>query len=81
MNVISKVLCALIGSLCLSMMLAQGGHAGTFTVAQQSEIAAVEAKVRAAQFLTRATFGPTQPEIDQLASEIEQVGTLTAFEA
>jgi hypothetical protein len=70
---ISKVLFALVGSLCLSMMLAQGGHAGTFTVAQSSEIAAVEAQVRAAQFLSRATFGPTQPEIDQLASEIEQV--------
>jgi uncharacterized protein (DUF1800 family) len=81
MNAISRTFFAVIGSLFLSVLFVQEGHTGTIAVDQRRELQTVEAKVRAAQFLTRATFGPTQPQIDQLASEVEQLGELGAFAA
>jgi uncharacterized protein (DUF1800 family) len=81
MNAISRTFFAVIGSLFLSVLFVQEGHTGTIAVDQRRELETVEAKVRAAQFLTRATFGPTQPQIDQLASEVEQLGELGAFAA
>ncbi len=48
--------------------------AGTFPAANAKEIRVIRAKIRAAQFLSKATFGPTQEEIDQLGARINQVG-------
>ncbi len=48
--------------------------AGTFEAENSREIRVIRAKIRAAQFLSKATFGPTQEAIDQLAARINQVG-------
>jgi hypothetical protein len=55
-------------------------QAGTFITDTKSELAVVEAKVRAAQFLSRATFGPTKAELESLAARIQEVGARAAFE-
>jgi uncharacterized protein (DUF1800 family) len=52
--------------------------AGTFTVATRDELLQVISKIQASQFLTHATFGPTETEIDALALRMRQVGTLNA---
>ncbi len=48
--------------------------AGTFEAADSREVRQIRAKIRAAQFLSKATFGPTQSDIDTLGSRIAQVG-------
>lgn len=48
--------------------------AGEFLVDNAREVRSVRAKIRAAQFLSKATFGPTQESIEELAVRISQVG-------
>ncbi|TWU57040.1 hypothetical protein Poly51_29610 [Rubripirellula tenax] len=55
-------------------------QAGTFVAANASEARLIEAKIKAAHFLSKATFGPTESGIDQLASRIRQVGYRRACE-
>lgn len=52
--------------------------AGTFEAANRQELNLIKQKVRAAQFLSRTTFGPTITEIDSLAQRMMQVGTRRA---
>ena len=50
-------------ALC-SLLFARGAAlAGTFPAATEAHIDEIEALVRSAQFLSRATFGPTKDEI------------------
>lgn len=48
--------------------------AGTFEAANSQEVRQIRGKIRAAQFLSKATFGPTQADIDSLGTRIAQVG-------
>ncbi|WP_233902952.1 DUF1800 family protein [Stieleria maiorica] len=49
-------------------------QAGEFPVSSARAIRLTKAKIRAAQFLSKATFGPTQESIDSLARRISEVG-------
>ncbi len=74
----------LIHLLILSIVLFTGSmrsvNAGTFQADSVKDLASIEARVRAAQFLTRATFGPTKTGISELAAQIENIGAEAAFE-
>lgn len=48
--------------------------AGAFEAANSREVREIRSKVRAAQFLSKATFGPTEADIDALAARIRQIG-------
>lgn len=48
--------------------------AGTFEASNAREVRAIRNQIRAAQFLSKATFGPTQESIDELAGRIGQIG-------
>lgn len=48
--------------------------AGTFEAENAREIRVIRAKIRAAQFLSKATFGATREDIDILAARINQIG-------
>ena len=54
--------------------------AGTFRAANSTEVRNIRNKVQAAQFLSKATFGPTETMMDELAGRIGQVGYLRACE-
>ncbi|MFK8114604.1 MAG: DUF1800 family protein [Rubripirellula sp.] len=54
--------------------------AGTFDAQTRADASMRKRQVRAAQFLHRATFGPTIEEIDALAVRMKQVGTRRACE-
>ncbi|MFK8113358.1 MAG: DUF1800 family protein [Rubripirellula sp.] len=49
-------------------------HAGEFPAANSREVKAIRSRIRAAQFLSKATFGPTEESIEELAGRISQVG-------
>lgn len=49
-------------------------NAGEFPADSSRDVRLLSAKVRAAQFLSRATFGPSQETIDELAARIMQIG-------
>ena len=49
-------------------------RAGEFPLNSSRDVRVMKAKVRAAQFLSKATFGPTQESIDELAARIAKVG-------
>ncbi len=53
---------------------------GEFPAANSSEVRAIRNQIRASQFLSHATFGPTQETIDELAGRIGQVGYRRACE-
>ena len=76
--------CLLARQVCLTFALAACctglAIAGTFPAANSSEIRALRAKVRAVQFLSKTTFGPTKQEVDALAMRIRQIGTRRACE-
>jgi uncharacterized protein (DUF1800 family) len=63
-------------------------QAATFTVDKKSDLDVVKAKVQAAQFLSRATFGPTKADLvvddtdgeTSLAERILDIGARNAFE-
>lgn len=54
--------------------------AGTFTLDSRAEVSLMKRKIRAAQFLHRATFGPTIEQIDELAIRMRQIGVRRACE-
>ncbi|MGI9475014.1 MAG: DUF1800 domain-containing protein [Rubripirellula sp.] len=49
-------------------------NAGTFEVETSRDVKVVRSQLKASQFLSKATFGPTQADIDALATRIRQVG-------
>ena len=74
-------------NLCRTFLLAglflcvgQFVTAGTFELETRSEATLMKRKVRAAQFLHRATFGPTIEDIDALAARMQQIGVRRACE-
>lgn len=75
----------ILSGLLLMFMLGSAVQAGTFSADSRSELSLIEAQVRASQFLSRATFGPTKAELDaqnpdSLASRILELGARNAFE-
>ncbi len=66
--------------LLLSVCVSVSGSAGTFVTESRSETALMKNKIRAAQFLHRATFGPTIEQIDALAVRMQQIGLRRACE-
>lgn len=69
-----------LGLFCLGLWLGSPGatSAGTFEVNSRREAVMMKNRVRAAQFLHHATFGPTIEEIDTLANRMRQIGTRRA---
>jgi Protein of unknown function (DUF1800) len=53
-------------------------NAGTFAVADRPAMLQLIAKIQATQFLTHATFGATEAEINALAAEMLANGTIAA---
>ena len=49
-------------------------YGGTFEAASRGDVRKIRSDLRAAQFLSKATFGPTQEMIDSLSTRIRQVG-------
>ena len=64
----------------LSLSVADPARSGWFAVTSEAQLDAIEARVRAAQFLSRATFGPTHEEIVSLGQRVQNVGAAAAFE-
>ena len=65
--------CSVLGFFCV-VVVAQDCLAGTFPAANNAKVRELRLKIRAAQFLTRATFGPRPADIDKLATRMKQVG-------
>ena len=63
---------------CFAVCLSQAASAGDFIVANREAVLQLTAQIQASQFLTHATFGPTKKEIDDLAIQIRQKGTIQA---
>ena len=63
---------------CSVLCLSQAVSAGDFIVANREAVLQLTAQIQATQFLTHATFGPTKEEIDILATQIRQKGTIQA---
>ena len=59
---------------CFFLGLTLSSNAGTFEAQNNAEVKVIRSQLRAAQFLSKATFGPTQAEIDALAERIRQLG-------
>ncbi|MFK7738305.1 MAG: DUF1800 family protein [Pirellulaceae bacterium] len=55
--------------------------AGTFEVKDKNELYELMVRLRATQFLQRATFGPTDEEVDALTKRMLQVGVVRGAEA
>ncbi|MGB0595167.1 MAG: DUF1800 domain-containing protein [Rubripirellula sp.] len=68
----------ILGMGLLPIWMIATGTAGTFHVDNRDEFALVKRKVRASQFLHRATFGPTIEQIESLATRMQQVGVRRA---
>ena len=62
----------------LLVTLSLAGVAGTFQVESRRELSLMKRKIRAAQFLQRATFGPTVEDIDRLAQRMQRIGVKRA---
>lgn len=68
-----------LSGLCAVFILSAGFvSGGTFEVGSARNLSLMKRKVRAAQFLHRATFGPTIEQIDALAARMQQVGVRRA---
>ena len=65
----------------ISVSLGNSLQAGTFRVATSRDIRPTKARVQAARFLNRATFGPTLAEIESLSQQIVARGEKRALEA
>ncbi len=65
-------------SLALSWAAVGNVFAGTFTATTRDEVLDLTARLQAAQFLTHATFGPTEADINALATRIKAIGTIAA---
>lgn len=53
-------------------------RAADFVVSSRDDVLILASKIQATQFLTHATFGPTQLEVDTLASRMRAIGTIAA---
>lgn len=53
-------------------------EAGSFAVADRSAALVLTSQIQATQFLTHATFGATEQEINALASRMREIGTVAA---
>ncbi len=71
---------AVFGSLT-ALLTANTAQAGTFAVADRPAMLQLIAKIQATQFLTHATFGATEAEIDALAAQMLANGTIAAANA
>jgi len=65
-------------SMVLILCACLSSQAGTFELDTREDVALMKRKVRAAQFLHRATFGPTIEQIDALAARMREIGTRRA---
>lgn len=70
----------LLGAAVMGLLSDNVCQAGTFEANSSREIRLIRARVRAAQFLSKATFGPTKESIETLAIRINQVGYRRACE-
>ncbi|MEM6470900.1 MAG: DUF1800 family protein [Planctomycetota bacterium] len=70
----------LFGLFLLGASVASDLAAGTFEVTDATQIRALRARAHAVHFLSRATFGPRESEVTELAQRIQQVGTRRAME-
>lgn len=74
-----------VGWICLVLGLCWGFpeqlRAGTFEVSSRAEMIDVMVRVRAHQFLNRATFGPTQAEVEALVADMKTMGVQRAAAA
>lgn len=61
------------------VLLPQLGFAADFEATSFSEIDELRLKVIASHFLSRTTFGPTEPEVNELAARIKEIGVEPAF--
>ena len=68
---------AVVGLLA-SVMVSSAG-AGFFVVETGAQARRIKAQIRAAQFLHRATFGPTWEQVEELATRMQQVGERQAM--
>ncbi|MEM8732875.1 MAG: DUF1800 family protein [Planctomycetota bacterium] len=71
-------------SCCLALLLGFASplvHAGTFEVKDKNEAVELMVRLRATQFLQRATFGPTDEEVEGLTRRMLQTGVVRAAEA
>ena len=64
----------ILGTALVLLNSANRSHGGTFEAANRGEVREIRSDLRAAQFLSKATFGPTQEMIDTLSDRIRQVG-------
>ena len=75
------IACLLAFFACADFFVAMpDARAGDFRAANASEVREIRNKIRAAQFLSKATFGPTEDAIATLATRITQRGYLGACE-
>lgn len=61
-----------------SVFLSPFVQAADFVVLNRNDVLVIASKIQATQFLTHATFGPTEAEIESLAAEMRQKGTIQA---
>lgn len=69
-----------LGALLLALCCSPSLWAGTFEVETRSELTRLMVELRARQFLTHATFGPTDTEVELLADRMMQIGIRGAAE-
>ncbi len=65
-------------SALLAIAMSTEVYGATFDVVTREDLLNVIAKIQAAQFLSHATFGPTEEEISDLATRMRAVGTSNA---
>jgi uncharacterized protein (DUF1800 family) len=70
----------ILGSLTV-VWLAAPIKAGTFAVADRSALLVQTSQIQAAEFLTHASFGATEQEINELATQMRTLGTIAAANA
>ena len=63
---------------CCVAFLGQSAQAADFSAPTREAVLQLTAEIQATQFLTHATFGPTEAEITALAAQIRTKGTIKA---
>ena len=63
-----------IGTIVVLFSSSSSCYGGTFEAESRGDVRRIRSDLRAAQFLSKATFGPTQEMIDTLSNRIRQVG-------
>ncbi len=69
--------CAMKALGCL-VVLTQFSVAADFVASNRDDVLLITSRIQATQFLTHATFGPTEAEINALAAQMRQIGTVQA---